>query len=280
MIRKTFVLGIVSVLFLFVFSANGAEPTQNLPYYSDANSISGDADYALERCKLDVYRPDSISENAPVVVWFHGGGLSGGGKHVPAEFQNHKFLVVSVNYRLRPKAKSTEILEDAAAAVAWTFENIAKFGGDPRKIFVSGHSAGGYLSAMLALDPSWLAKFGKSNRDLAAALPVSGQMTTHFNVVAESQGRAAGGANNPLQITEMAPLFHTTKIVPPLYLLVGDANFEWPGRVEENYLLAAMLKTVKNHEVIEIHSYEGTNHGTVAKPACEFVAKFVVSVCE
>ena len=77
----------------------------------------------------------------PVVVWFHGGGLSGGEKFIPNELKNCDMVVVAVNYRLLPKASLQDCIEDAAASVAWTFGQIGKYGGDPRKIYVSGHSA-------------------------------------------------------------------------------------------------------------------------------------------
>jgi len=266
------------VLALFItLGVFAEEMTRDLAYYAPEAEISGNVEYAKERCKLDVYRPATIeSQAAPVVVWFHGGGLSGGSRHIPAQFLNQKFLVVPVNYRLYPKAGCEDAIYDAAASVAWVMNHIAEFGGDPKKVYVSGHSAGGYLSAMLALTPKYLAKFGKSNMELAGSLPVSGQMTTHFQVVGEREDpKKTHGANNPLQIDEMAPLHYTRVPCPNLHLLVGDPELEWPGRVEENFLLAAMLRTVKGHNEIEIQSYKGTNHGTVAKPACEYIRDYV-----
>ena len=73
----------------------------------------------------------------------------------------------------------------------------------------------------------------------------------------------------------MAPLFYTTVPVPNLHLLTGDPQLEWPGRVEENLLLAAMLRKVENHNEIEVHSYAGTNHGSVAGPACQYIRDYV-----
>ncbi|MDO4629026.1 MAG: alpha/beta hydrolase [Planctomycetia bacterium] len=276
------------------------KPTADILYYTETMPIVGDEVYARERCRLDVYRPknrlgtetdnepengtenetenqaESVSQKVPVVVWFHGGGLSGGNRHIPGQFLNQKFLVVPVNYRLFPRARCQEAIFDAAAAVAWVLENISAYGGNPEKVCVAGHSAGGYLAAMVALDARYLAKFGKSNMDIYASLPVSGQMTTHFQVVGERRDATrTSGANNPLQIDEMAPLFYTTKPCPNMHLLVGDPKLEWQGRVEENYLFAAMLRTIKGHKEVEIRSYDSTNHGTVAVPACEYIRDYV-----
>ena len=84
--------------------------------------------YAQERCKLDVYYPTD-RQDAPVVVWFHGGGIEGGEKHIDPQLRNSGLVVVAANYRLLPKAPIDDILDDAAAAVAWTYKNIAKYNG-------------------------------------------------------------------------------------------------------------------------------------------------------
>lgn len=98
-----------------------------------------------------------------MIVWFHGGGITAGDKGskdttaVVTRMAQDGFLVASVNYRLSPKATYPAYLEDAAAAVAWVLKNAADHGGDPKKVFVAGHSAGGYLTTMLALDERYLA---------------------------------------------------------------------------------------------------------------------------
>lgn len=91
-----------------------AQPQQ----YQQVNDIlytaSSDA-YAQERCKLDVYYPVD-QKDAPVVVWFHGGGIEGGNKHIDPQLKNSGLVVVAANYRLLPHAKIDDILDDAAAA--------------------------------------------------------------------------------------------------------------------------------------------------------------------
>lgn len=92
-------------------------------------------------------------------MWFHGGGIEGGNKHIDAELRDAGLMVVAVNYRLLPKAHIDDILDDAAAAVAWTFKHCMEYGGSPSKIYLAGHSAGGYLLDMIGLDKHWLAKY-------------------------------------------------------------------------------------------------------------------------
>ena len=115
-------------------------------------------DYSQERLKLDVYHPDGL-QDCPVVVWFHGGGLEAGQKEIPEKLKQKGYVVISVNYRLLPNVTVDKTLDDAAEAVAWVFRHIHEYGGDPQKIVVAGHSAGGYLAMMLCLNKAWLARY-------------------------------------------------------------------------------------------------------------------------
>ena len=91
---------------------------RNVPYRGN----TGD-EYASKMCRLDIaYQPDV--QNAPVVVWFHGGGLTGGSREIPSGLLTDGMVVVGVEYRLSPHVKTMEIVDDAAAAVAWVLDNI------------------------------------------------------------------------------------------------------------------------------------------------------------
>lgn len=270
-------------LLLLCAPAFATELVKDISYYAPDFPGSGDLKYRVERCKLDVCIPaEGKEERLPTVVWFHGGGLTGGEKHIINDFIDHNIIVVTVNYRLMPKAKSPEFIEDAAAAVAWTFEHIEKYGGDKTKINVAGHSAGGYLTMMVGMAPQYLAKHHLKNTDLAAIYPVSGQATTHFAIVAAAlaeQGKSKPAnfqRDNPITINEFAPLSFTDQKLPPIHLLCGDSKLEWPARVEENALMAAMIRTVAEHNVIEFRSFPNTNHGSCLKPSVEYIWK---SIC-
>jgi acetyl esterase/lipase len=134
-----------------VHPARGAEePDADYRLVTDLPYRDGDdlTDYMHRRCRLDVYYPLGAPE-FPTVVWFHGGGLRQGHRAVPRGLRRQGLAVVPVDYRLHPQVNAPAYIEDAAAAVAWTFRNIARFGGSPGRIFVSGHSAGGYLTSMV-----------------------------------------------------------------------------------------------------------------------------------
>ena len=126
------------LLFLGMFCAVASAQT-----YKQVNDITYTQKtdkYSHERLKLDVYYPEGVAD-CPVVVWFHGGGLEGGNKEIPAPLKEKGLVVVGVNYRLLPLVTAKETLDDAAESVAWVFRHIADYGGDTRKIVVTGHSA-------------------------------------------------------------------------------------------------------------------------------------------
>lgn len=231
--------------------------------YQQVNDISytesADA-YAQERCKLDVYYPTN-RKDAPVVVWFHGGGIEGGNKHIDRELRNSGFVVIAANYRLLPKANIDQCLDDAAAAVAWAYKNAEKYGGSKSKIFVAGHSAGGYLLDMIGLDKKWLAKYDVDADSLAGLIPFSGQCLTHYNI-RKQQGL------EPLQpsIDQYAPLSHLRPDAPPIIIVSGDRELEMNGRYEEQAYFWRMLKLV-GHPDVTLYEMQGYDHGSMLYPA-------------
>ena len=224
--------------------------------------------YMQERCRLDVYYPTGV-KSFPTVVWFHGGGITGGNKSIPKGLQEKGIAVVAVNYRLHPQVEAPAYIEDAAASVAWTFNNISKYGGSPKKVYVSGHSAGGYLTSMVGLDKQWLAEHGIDANDIAGLIPYSGHTITHFTVRKER-----GIDKFQPQVDEYAPLYHVRKDAPPLLLITGDRDDEMLGRYEENAYLWRMMQEVE-HPDTDLFELEGYNHGGMAEPAHPLLLKFI-----
>ncbi len=212
--------------------------------------------YQQERCRLDVYCPSNKPGYA-TVVWFHGGGLTGGNRYIPGGLKNQGIAVVAVNYRLYPKVACKVCVQDAAAAVAWTFKNIEKYGGDPAKIFVSGHSAGGYLTSMVGMDKHWLAECGADADQLAGLIPLSGHTITHMTVRKEM-----GIPDTQPQVDAFAPLYHVRADAPPILLVTGDREMELLGRYEENAYFMRMLKVV-GHKDVTLYELQGYGHGMV-----------------
>lgn len=224
----------------------------DINYYHD--SVFTTNSYIKERCVLDLYYPKNSSSFA-TIVWFHGGGLSGGEKEIPEALKQKGIAVIGVNYRLYPKVKAPAYIEDAAAAVAWAFKNIESLGGDPNAIFVSGHSAGGYLASMVGLDKRYLAKHMIDANKIAGLIPFSGHTITHFTVREE---RGIKGTQ-PI-VDDLAPLFYVRSDAPPMLLITGDRDKELLGRYEENAYMMRMMK-VAGHKETSIMELDGYGHG-------------------
>ena len=253
---------IVLLFFFFLGVASFAqkleyETKSNIQYYSAVTNKSDS--YINERCVLDIYYPKNTKGFA-TIVWFHGGGLTGGSKEIPEALKNKGFAIIGVNYRLAPKVKGAKCIEDAAAATAWAFNNIANYGGDTSLIFLSGHSAGGYLISMAGLDKKWLQKEGIDADKIAGLIPFSGQCITHFQIRKEN-----GIPDTQPTIDAFAPLYYVRADAPPLLLITGDRELEMLGRYEENAYMARMMK-IAGHKQTKLFELDGYGHG-MTEPA-------------
>ena len=232
---------------------------KDIPYYDDVNNI---------RCELDIYYPKN-KKDFPTIVWFHGGGLKQGNKYIADRLKNQEVAIISANYRFFPIVSTKQVISDAAAAVAWAFNNIKDYGGNEKLIFVSGHSAGGYLTSMVGLDKSWLEKYKIDSDKIAGLIPFSGHTITHFTV-REEMGIID---RNKVIVDSMAPLYHVRKNAPPYVIITGNRDLELLGRYEENAYMARMMK-LTGHESTTIYELDGYGHSMV-EPALPLLLKFV-----
>lgn len=264
---KKFILLVVAITCLIQVQAQGSyKREQNISYYT-ASELVNDS-YKSKMCQLDIYYPTGIKD-FPTIVWFHGGGLTGGTRDIPKELIEQGVAVVTVGYRLSPEAHCPAYIEDAAAATAWAFNNIAKYGGNPSKIYISGHSAGGYLGMMIGMDKKWLGKYGIDANRIAALIPLSGQAITHFTVRKEM-----GISDKQPLVNEFAPLFHVRKDLPPLHLITGGRDTELLGRYEENAYLWRMMKEV-GHSKCYLYELNGFDHGGMVGPGAYLLLKII-----
>jgi acetyl esterase/lipase len=217
-----------------------------------------DSDYAGKQCKLDLFYPKG-GEDFPTVVWFHGGGLRMGkrqwGELVAERFVPEGIAVVTVSYRFSPEVKNPVYIEDAAAAIAWTFKNIKNYGGDPDKIFLSGHSAGGYLTLITGMDKRYLAKHDISHKRLAGLMPISGQTITHSTIRGE---RGIPGGTQ--MVDEYAPLHYAHIVGPPCLCICGSNDV--PLRSAENIYFVEVQKVAGNKNVSFIE-VAGRDHDSI-----------------
>ena len=260
---------ICSILLLFVgkglYAQEKPSTYLDLPYYPE--ELQEEDSYQRERCVLDLYIPED-TVGFSTIVWFHGGGLKGGEKYIPARLKGRGVAIIAANYRLSPQVNTKICIQDAAAAVAWAFDHIEDYGGRKDMIFVSGHSAGGYLASMLGLDHSWLAAFGKDADQIAGLIPFSGHTITHFTV-REEMGIPG---TQPL-VDEMAPLFFVRKDAPPYLMITGDRELELLGRYEENAYMMRMMKVV-GHPETQLLELDGYGH-SMTEPAYPLLLNFL-----
>lgn len=149
-----------------------------LPPDSTFDKTAGIAYGDDPRQKLDVYVPRHALPDAPVVVFFYGGSWNSGAREdynfVGEALASRGIVAVVADYRLYPQVRYPLFLEDAAGAVAWSKAHIREFSGNPQRLYLMGHSSGGYNAAMLALDGDLLAAVGMSPKDLSGWIGLAG----------------------------------------------------------------------------------------------------------
>lgn len=214
-------------------------------------SYTGEGAQTPEKHKLDVYRPNG-GQNLPVLFFVHGGAWRNGDRALyPAlgsRFAQDGFVVVIPSYRLSPAVTHPGHMEDVAAAFAWTVRNIAAHGGDVQRIHVAGHSAGGHLVSLLALDERYLAKHNLSSRSIRSVVTISGV----YNVAGQS---GPFTADNAVQ-KEASPLTHLRTSTPPF--LVAFCQWDYAFLPAQARLFQRELKAKGNAS--ELLYIPGENH--------------------
>lgn len=201
----------------------------DIPYARRAGSPAA-------QTSLDVYTP-SVGCPAPVVIWVHGGGWTRGDKRnriIPkvVAFTSEGYLLVSVNYRLvdaqfPDRVRYPAFNEDVAAAVAWVRRNIARYGGDPKRIALVGHSAGAAIAASVATDPRYLEQHDLGLDALTCAAPLDTEALDVRQLANSALHQRAFGAD-PDRLADASPITHIApgNDIPP-FLLVSRGP---PGR--------------------------------------------------
>jgi len=252
-------------------AAASSHTVRDIAYRTGSQAPGQPPEAEASRCRLDLHHPVAKADiGFATVVWFHGGGLTGGKREIPKQLRNRGFAVAGAGYRLAPAVEARECIADAAAAVAWVVRNIKDYGGDPTHVYVSGHSAGGYLANMIGIDERWLAAEGIDFRTLAGVIPYSGHSITHFTIRAER-----GLPDTRPVIDEFAPLYHVRKDAPPFLLLSGDREQEMLGRYEETAYFWRMLR-VAGHRDAMLIEFKGRDHNGMVAPGHERLIEFVI----
>ena len=197
-----------------------------------------------ERHLLDIYTPEKPTDKKlPVMFWIHGGGWQAGNKDdvalKPQVLTERGFVFVSTNYRLLPEVTMDVLIRDVAASFGWMHRNIAKYGGDPNRIYVGGHSAGAQLAAIICTDDRYLKEQGVSFEVLRGCVPVDGDTYDIPKIIMTAEHRQTlyGGkmftfghrqkfGNDPEKHVDFSAVTHVAKDkhIPPFLLLYFTGN--------------------------------------------------------
>lgn len=249
--------------------------------HRDIDYVEG-LDYPDDQDTLDVFMPAGASD-APVVVFFHGGGLQLGskssGEALVSSLAPRGIGVVSANYRLSPAVMHPAHVQDAAAAVAWTLSNIASYGGDPEQIYLSGHSAGAYLAALLSLDPSWLHAHGMATSVIRGTVPISPFL--YVEEVAPVREKTVWGDDLDVwRKASVTPYIGPNR--PPMRFIYADGDDAW--RREQIERLTRELEAAGDVPVDAV-KISDRDHFTVLRrmadaddPAARRLAEFVLGL--
>jgi len=232
--RNSFAIAIVLPLQFVCNAAMAQKLTSEIPYIENGHG----------RQVLDIYAPEMpVAKDLPVMFWIHGGGWQAGDKSdvalKPKVLTERSFVFVSTNYRLLPELPMEELIGDVAISLGWVHKNIAKYGGDPERIFVGGHSAGAQLAALICTDDRYLRKEGVSFKVLKGCIPVDGDTYDIPKIITTAELRQTlyGGemvsfghrqkfGNDPKKHVDFSAVTHVAKEknIPPFLLLFFSGN--------------------------------------------------------
>jgi acetyl esterase/lipase len=251
---------------LFLCDLAGAQKLNSgIPYVENGHA----------RQVLDIYTPEkAVTGGCPVMFWIHGGGWQVGDKGdvalKPKVLCERGFVFVSTNYRLLPDVEMDVLIRDVAKSLGWVHKNIAKYGGDPTRLFVGGHSAGAQLAALVCIDDRYLKEEGVPFDVLKGCTPVDGDTYDIPKIIMTAEHRQAlyGGkmftfghrqkfGNDPEKHVDFSAVTHVAKGkgIPPFVILYFSGN---PDTTAQARRLEAVMKQAD----IPVSAYgkEDSNH--------------------
>jgi len=275
------------LLFLLSLTAPAQKRTAGLAYIQDGHP----------RHVLDIYTPETAdARSRPVIFWIHGGGWQAGDKSdvavKPKALIERGFVFVSTNYRLFPQVDMDALMDDVSKSLAWVHKNIAKYAGDPNRIFVGGHSAGAQVAALLCTDDRYMKRESVPFTSLKGCIPVDGDTYDVPKVILTGEHRQAiyGGkmptnghrqkfGNDPDKHLNLSAVTHIAKDkgIPPFFILYFSGNPDTQAQ-------ARHLETSLNAASIPAHIYgkSDSNHmrlnddlGLPNDPATQELYKFL-----
>jgi acetyl esterase/lipase len=242
---------VLTVILSCILNSCGISKYKNVTY------LPADAAAKTEDLKLDIFTPKQTGHKKDVFIFLYGGGWSNGRKSL------YKFLgkrmarkdVVGVvmDYPLSPKANYNDMAIASAKAVKWVKENISQYGGDPDRIFISGHSAGGHLATLISVREKYFESIGLKDPIKGVILIDAAGLDMYKYLTEDSGSRyMTAFTKDPVQWKEASPIYHLHKGVPPMLIFTGgktypnikDSNERFAKKLAEN-TIAYNYKVVK-----------------------------------
>jgi acetyl esterase/lipase len=218
----------------------------------------GGKDADKVRHRLDLFLPKG-QKDYPVLVFVHGGAWSKGNKNgfekFARLFARNGIGTAITNYRLSPQVQHPAHAQDVAKAVAWVHKNIAKHGGRPDQLFLSGHSAGGHLVALLGTDSTYLEAAGVPTKDIKGVIPISGVYTFRPGSMPKVLGE------DKEAYKKAAPLTHVKGQHPPFLILVADNDLKGFDRMAEQFCQALE----KGRCTATVINVKDRDHGSIVR---------------
>lgn len=230
--RRGIALGLFALVLVIGSMLAFTSPPRLLSLYDRARGGTAGAKQVAEGVAfgnhgqmLDIWAPETAGGTArPVVIFWYGGGWAKGDRTSYAfagrALARAGFLVVIPDYRKVPQVHFPAFLDDGAEAVAWVEDNIAQFGGDPRRLAFMGHSAGAYEAIMLALDSKRLVAAGADPANVKAAVGLSGP----YDFYPFTSDRAINAMSQWPRPDETQPITFARADAPPLLLVTSDGD--------------------------------------------------------
>ncbi|HTU22814.1 MAG TPA: alpha/beta hydrolase [Gemmataceae bacterium] len=281
------------ITLVVAMAAAGADPKaydvkRDIPYVDPAD----------KRQVLDVYSPKE-AKNLPVVFWIHGGGWQTGDKSdvqiKPTVFVDKGFVFVSTNYRLLPSVDMATIIRDVAKSMRWVHDHIAEYGGDPKRLFVMGHSAGAQLAALICIDDRYLKAEGLSPAILKGCVPVDGDTYDVPAIIETAEtrwrvhdlprakfGHREKFGNDPAKHRDFSAVTHVAKDkgIPPFLILHVAGHPDTTAQAQRlgNVLKAAGVPVTVFGARETTHGKINANLGLPDDPATKALVEFLDKV--